>query len=79
MTDAAKPANWRIILAFFLDLITAFFIFGFVISWLTGNLTPNGFQLNGGPAVLLFAVIIAFFWLNRRLRWRPWFRVLKAG
>jgi magnesium-transporting ATPase (P-type) len=79
MADAQNPANWRIILAFILDLITAFFVFGFIIGWLTGGLTSNGFQLDGAPALLLFVVILVFFWLNRRLRWRPWFRLLKAG
>ena len=78
MSDAERPANWRIILAFVLDLFTAFFVLGYVIGALTGNLTPTGFQLNGAPALLLFAAIIAYFWLDKRFGWRIWRRLLKA-
>ena len=79
MTDATKPANWRIILAFILDLFTSFFVLGFIVAWLTGGLTGTGFQLNGLPALILFALMIAYFWLNKRLGWRLWWRLLKAG
>ena len=79
MTDATKPANWRIILAFILDLLTSFLVLGFVVASATGGMTETGFQLNGLPALLLFALVIAYFWLNRRFRWRLWWRLLKAG
>lgn len=79
MTDATKPATWRIVFAFILDLITSFFVLGFIVAWLTGGRTETGFELNGLPALILFALIIAYFWLNKRFRWRLWWRLLKAG
>lgn len=71
--------TWRIVLAFILDLITAFLVFGFLVAFLTGGLTDDGFQLSGFPAFLLFAVIIAYFFLAKRLLGgRLWERILKA-
>ena len=37
------------------------------IGWLTGNLTPNGFQLDGMPAWLWLATIVAYFYIGRRI------------
>ena len=79
MSDTAAPPTWKIVVAFILDLFTSFFVLGFLVGWLTGGLTETGFQLNGAPALLLFALIIAYFWLNKRLRWRLWWRVFGLG
>jgi uncharacterized RDD family membrane protein YckC len=73
------PASWRIILAFFLDLLTVFFVGGFLISSIFGGRTENGFQLNGLPAFLLFGLIIAYFIVsNRYFGGTLWKRLLKA-
>jgi Na+/melibiose symporter-like transporter len=56
-----RPATWRIVLAAILDFLTAFIVLGFVVASLTGGRTQGGFQLNGWPALLLFALIIAYF------------------
>jgi hypothetical protein len=68
MTDAPtptlppkKPATWKLILAGILDFITAFSGFGFLVAWLTGGLTGNGFSLTGAPALVCFLLIIAYF------------------
>lgn len=67
MTEAAAKKPWfRIILAAILDFITIFAIGGYIIAKLTGNTTDGGFELNGWPALLLFAIIIAYFWLGSR-------------
>lgn len=55
------PATWRIVLAAILDFLTAFFGLGFLVAALTGGMTENGFQLNGWPALLVFALIVAYF------------------
>lgn len=52
---------WKKVLAFIIDLVGSFVILGFVIAVATGNTTDNGFSLNGGPALLLFALVIAYF------------------
>ena len=57
MTEAAQDvASWRIILAFFLDLITALFAFGYLVGYVFGGATPNGFALDGWRAWLVFCV-----------------------
>lgn len=78
MADATKPATWRIVLAFILDLLTGFFVLGYVIGALTGGLTETGFQLNGLPAIVLFAALIAYMWLMPRYGGRLWQRILRA-
>ncbi len=68
MPEPANPpvATWRKVVAAILDLIFVFAIGGYVIGYLTGNLTEEGFSLNGGPAFLLFAVVILYFVLFTR-------------
>ena len=57
LTEAAQDvASWRIILAFFLDLITALFAFGYLVGYVFGGATPNGFALDGWRAWLVFCV-----------------------
>lgn len=79
ITPRKPPSSWRIILAFILDLITAFMVIGYIVALLTGNTTENGFQLNGLPALVLFALVIAYFVVfNRFLGGTIWKYILKA-
>lgn len=57
----APVATWRKVVAGILDFIFVFFGGGYLIGWLTGGLTPEGFSLNGGPAIVLFGLIILYF------------------
>ena len=75
---AESVATWRIILAAILDFFTIFGFGGYVIAKLTGNVTETGFSLNGMPAVALFAVIILYFVLGRRIGGTLWQRILGA-
>ncbi|GAB4298523.1 MAG: hypothetical protein Kow0058_14740 [Roseovarius sp.] len=77
-TDARKPATWRVVLAFILDLFFSFFIIGYVIATFTGDTTEGGFSLSGLPAVILFAVVIAYMALMPRFGGRIFQRLLKA-
>ena len=62
MTDAVQPvATWRKVVAAILDFVTVFFGGGYAIGYLTGNLTSEGFKLEGLPALILFAVLIVYF------------------
>jgi hypothetical protein len=54
------------VIATILDLITAFAGFGMAIAYATGMTTKGGFSLQGAPALLLFALIIAYFVIGRR-------------
>jgi len=80
MTDQTKSvATWRKILAGILDFLTVFFLGGYVIGKLTGNSTEDGFKLEGLPALLLFALIAAYFVVGRKyLGGTIWQRILRA-
>jgi len=78
MTETSKPATWRVVVAFILDLITSFSLFGYLIALVTGDTTENGFQLNGLPAIILFAAVIAYMVLMPRFGGRLWQRIFKA-
>ncbi|MBZ0128155.1 MAG: hypothetical protein K8F59_03475 [Rhodobacteraceae bacterium] len=79
MTDGKQVASWRIILAFVLDLLTAFFLIGYVVAAMTGNTSDGGFSLNGGPAIIFFVLIIAYFiGMGRYGGGTIWQRILKT-
>jgi len=52
-----RVSTWRKVLAAILDFIFVFAIAGYAIGYITGNLTDGGFDLKGGPALIVFAVI----------------------
>jgi hypothetical protein len=67
MTDPVQPAaTWKRVLAAILDFFTAFFGFGMAIAKYTGDTTENGFKLDGMPALVLFALMVAYFFIGRR-------------
>jgi hypothetical protein len=62
MTDIVKPvATWRKVLAAILDFFMVFFGGGYAIGYFTGNVTDEGFKLEGMPALTLFALVIFYF------------------
>lgn len=76
---ADKVATWRIVLAAIFDFLTAFFASGFLVASIFGGRTENGFSLEGGPALLAFALVIAYFIIfNRFLGGTIWKRILRA-
>jgi len=76
--EIRKPvARWRKIVAGVLDFIFVFFISGFAVAYATGNLTSDGFDLKGGPALIVFALIAAYFVVfTKFLGGTVWQRVL---
>ena len=58
---SGQVATWRKVLAAILDFLMVFFVGGYAISYLTGGTTPEGFKLEGAPAVVLFALIVVYF------------------
>ncbi|MBV9347747.1 MAG: hypothetical protein JO245_07200 [Pseudolabrys sp.] len=77
--DATVKAvsTWRKVAAAVLDFLFVFFIAGYAIASLTGNVGEEGFDLKGGPAFLLFAVVILYFVIfTRFLGGTPWQRLL---
>lgn len=65
--DSAQPrlpnrvAGWRKVLAAVLDFFFAFYIAGYAVGYFTSDLTDGGFELKGVPALILFALIAAYF------------------
>jgi hypothetical protein len=80
MSEQTRPVStWRKVLAGILDFLTVFFVGGYVIGKLTGNLTDDGFKLDGLPALLLFALIAIYFVVGRKyLGGTIWQRILRA-
>ncbi|MBN7805268.1 hypothetical protein JZX86_07815 [Agrobacterium rosae] len=79
ITPARQPSTWRIVLAAILDFFTAFWIFGYLVALVFGGRTEDGFSLQGMPAVLVLALIVAYFLVfNRYLGGTIWKRILKA-
>lgn len=77
MAEWDKVASWRIVLAFILDLLMSFVLLGYAIGLLFGGATDNGFSLEGWPAFLLFAAVIAYFIVfNKFLGGTIWKRIL---
>jgi hypothetical protein len=64
---AAAAPVWKRVIAPILDWITAFAVGGYLIAAATGGLEPGGFDLKGWPALLLLAIVIAYFYVGRRL------------
>lgn len=69
-------SHLRIVFAGILDFFTAFFVFGYLIAKFTGDTTEKGFQLNGAPALILFALVVAYFVIGNRIGGTIWQRIL---
>lgn len=78
MSDATgQTATWRKVLAAILDFLMVFFLGGYAIGYLTGGTTPEGFKLEGAPAIALFALIVVYFVAGRKyLGGTVWQRIL---
>jgi len=63
-TVASSPkqvSTWRKVVAAILDFIFVLFVVGYGIGYMTGNLTDEGFNLQGAPAFIAFAIIVLYF------------------
>jgi hypothetical protein len=80
-SEPVKPAAvWKRVVAAILDFFTAFFVFGWLIAKLTGETTESGFALQGGPAIALFVLVVAYFFIGRRYAGGTlWDRIFRIG
>lgn len=78
MSEEPIPApTWKIVLAAILDFLTAFVCIGYGVATVTGDTTGFGFDLTGNPALVLFALMIAYFIIgNRFFRGTLWEHIL---
>jgi uncharacterized membrane protein YoaK (UPF0700 family) len=70
--------TWKKVVAGILDFFTIFIGGGYLIAAITGNTTDGGFELNGAPALVAFALVIAYFVLMPRFGGTIWQRILKT-
>jgi uncharacterized RDD family membrane protein YckC len=49
------------VVAFIIDFLSSFLVFGYIIAILTHNIVRGGFALKGAPAVILVLLVIAYF------------------
>jgi hypothetical protein len=78
--EIARAAVWKRVVAVILDFFTVFFVGGYAIGKVSGNLTSDGFSLTGGPAFGLFALIAIYFFVGRRYAGGTlWDRILRIG
>ena len=64
----ARPASaFKRGVAAVLDFLTVFFVGGYIIGKLTGEATDEGFALTGAPALALFALIVVYFYVGRKI------------
>lgn len=77
-TDTPTPVSTtRKVFAAILDFIFVMVIGGYVIGYMTGNVSDEGFELKGGAAFLLFGIIILYFVIfTRYLGGTVWQRLL---
>ncbi len=59
--QAKSVSTARKVFAAILDFVFIMVAAGYFIGYLTGGLTEGGFDLHGGPAFILFAVIVLYF------------------
>ena len=78
MTDNSKPAKWRVVVAFILDLIFSFFVIGYVVALIFGGTTETGFSLSGFPAIVAIGLWIAYMVGMPRIGGRVFQRLLGA-
>jgi hypothetical protein len=76
----AKPVSTaRKVFAAILDFLTIFLVGGYLIGKIAGGTTEDGFKLEGGPAFILFFVVVLYFVIGSRfLGGTIWQRLLGA-
>jgi hypothetical protein len=81
LQPAVPAATWKRAVAALLDFLTVFISGGYLIGLSTGSLTADGFNLTGASALLLFAVLAAYFFVGRRFAggtlWDRVFRIAR--
>ncbi len=78
MASGSAAPMWKKVVAAILDFFTVFLIGGIIIANLTGDTTSGGFELNGIPALILFALIAVYFVLGHKYGGTLWQRILKT-
>lgn len=78
MASGSTAPMWKKVVAAILDFFTVFLIGGIAIANFTGDTTSGGFELDGIPALVLFALIAVYFVLGYKFGGTLWQRILKT-
>ena len=66
----AEIPGWKHVIAFFIDLLLAFFVLGGLIAWAFGELHVEdghvGFELTGLPAIVVLLAVVAYWVIGNR-------------
>jgi len=65
-TKNVEAPTWKKVIAFIIDLIVSFLVFGYLVAAMTGGLTDGGFSLEGGPAFLVIILVVLYFVLMNK-------------
>jgi hypothetical protein len=76
--NAQSVSTWRKVLAGILDFVLIFSVAGYLIASFTGETTQGGFQLQGMSAIILFAIIVAYFMIGSRIGGTLFQRLLRT-
>ena len=66
ITQPQQVSTARKVFAAILDFFFIFIVGGYVVAQFAGGTTEEGFELKGGPAFILFAIVILYFIIFRR-------------
>ncbi len=66
ITQPKQVSTARKVFAAILDFFFIFIVGGYVVAQFAGGTTEEGFELKGGPAFILFAIVILYFIIFRR-------------
>lgn len=58
---------WKMVIAVIIDLIVGFFVLGYLVAAVTGNTTPEGFKIEGAPALIFFALLATYIYLGYKV------------
>lgn len=75
MSDTTVP-TWKKVVAAILDFLTVFIGGGLIIANITGETVEGGFNLEGTSALVLMAIVVAYFVLLPRVGGTLWQRIL---
>ena len=68
-SDVSQPkqiSTARKVFAAILDFFFIFIVAGYGVAQFAGGTTSEGFELKGGPAFIVFAIVVLYFIVFRR-------------
>lgn len=61
VTQPKPVSTIRKVFAAILDFLLIFIVAGYLVARLSGGVTDEGLELNGGPAFAVFGIVVLYF------------------